>query len=81
MKVGIIQFSDIHVKEDESSLAGLNLKIDSLADIIRAESSYCDKVFLVATGDVAYSGKLKEYENAKTFVDCSVPPNWTPLRG
>lgn len=65
MKVGIIQLSDIHFKE------GKNLVIDHKNAFQRACIAYlrnCVKIIIVISGDIAFSGKKKEYEIAYDFL-------------
>lgn len=68
MKVGIIQLSDIHLKE------GKNLVVDYKEAFQRACATYlrdCVKVIIVVSGDIAYSGKKEEYNIAYSyFKDC-----------
>lgn len=66
MKALIIHCSDIHLKE-----SGNYIK-DKLDKFIESFQNYCyeyDVLFLVITGDIAYSGKTEEYLQAIEFID------------
>jgi hypothetical protein len=66
MKIGIIHFSDIHFVEkiDENSILKKKEKIISQ---IKNKLLPFDKLFLVISGDIAYSGKKIEYEISINF--------------
>ncbi len=66
MKILIIHLSDIHLKESKQQ----NPILFNIKKIADAASSCVVKpaaIFVVVTGDIAFSGKLKEYEIAKDF--------------
>ena len=69
MKIGIIHFSDIHFVEkiDENSILKKKEKIISQ---IKNKLLSFDKLFLVISGDVAYSRKKTEYEISINFFSC-----------
>ena len=67
MKIGIIHFSDIHFKEkieDNSVLKKKNKIVEKLKNQILA----FDKIFLVISGDLAFSGQEKEYLIFNDFI-------------
>ncbi|HHW02050.1 MAG TPA: AAA family ATPase [Thermoanaerobacterales bacterium] len=68
IKLLIIHLSDIHLKEMERQNHFFN-KSDRLIEAIQ---NYCleyDQLFLVITGDIAFSGKQSEYLQAMSFID------------
>ncbi|ABL65423.1 metallophosphoesterase [Chlorobium phaeobacteroides DSM 266] len=66
MKIAVIHFSDIHFKEGLNSIMK---KRDKLFEAIRNEVLECKGIFIVISGDVAFSGKATEYDIAKVFID------------
>jgi GTPase SAR1 family protein len=65
MKILLIQLSDIHFKEGENSVLK---KEEKLFESIRNSTLEYDEIFLVVTGDTAFSGKEKEYEIGSNFL-------------
>lgn len=65
MKILIVQLSDIHFKISENSVIE---KENKLFEAIRNSSLEYDKIFLVVTGDTAYSGKKDEFEIGAKFI-------------
>lgn len=65
MGISILQLSDIHFVKENNSI--LN-KIDKIVDAIKNEISDSNYLFLVFTGDIAYSGQNREYEIAEQFI-------------
>lgn len=68
MKLGIIHFSDIHFveKNDENSVLK---KQDKIIDELKNRLLIFDKIFLIITGDIAFSGKKNEYDISKRFFE------------
>lgn len=65
MQVLFIQIGDIHIKESLNSFPN---KRANFFDSIKNKCRGVDHIFLLITGDVAYSGSEPEYEFAKGFV-------------
>lgn len=66
MKAIIVHLSDIHLKcKDNIVLSRMSKIIDSIQNI----SASSDALFLVITGDIAFSGLIPEYYEAMTLVD------------
>jgi hypothetical protein len=65
MKILLIQLSDIHFIEGENSVLK---KEEKLFESIRNSTLDYDEIFLVVTGDTAFSGKEKEYEVGASFL-------------
>ncbi len=66
MKVLFIQLSDIHIKNGKDSIFDKKAK---LIEAIQNETKSVDEVFLMITGDVAFSGSIEEFELSKSFFD------------
>lgn len=66
MKIAILHLSDLHFKEANNALFE---KEAFLFNAIKNEIDTCQYVFIVFTGDIAYSGKEKEYCEVKKFID------------
>lgn len=64
MKALFIQLSDIHIKNSNDSIFD---KKGKLLEAIQNETKSVDEVFLMITGDTAFSGSVKEFELSKTF--------------
>ena len=65
MKVGIIHFSDIHVKSSSDFIVQ-NKK--AVAQACKATIVNCTKVIVIVTGDLAFSGKSDEYNVVYDFL-------------
>lgn len=65
MKIGIIHLSDIHLKEKGNPILS---KKNKIIDSIKNTVADFDKLFLVITGDIAFSGRKEEYLIAIQFV-------------
>lgn len=61
MKIGILQLSDIHMVQGENSVLS---KYDKIHLAIQEYIFELDHLFLVVTGDSAYSGQFEEYIKA-----------------
>lgn len=68
MSLVIIHLTDIHMGSDVKSNAILNRK-QQLSQACCSVLSSNDKVIIIISGDVAYSGKTAEYENAFDMID------------
>jgi len=58
MKILILQLSDIHLKETGNTVL---MKLDALNNAVKNLCIGIDKLFLVISGDIAFSGKSTEY--------------------
>lgn len=66
MKIGVIHLSDIHLKETQSENHILK-RVDKIYEAVRNCLTESDEVIILVTGDVAFSGKAKEYDFAYNF--------------
>lgn len=66
MRLMLLQLSDIHVKDSDNSVLRRAAEIRRAA---RAISTSVDGYFLLYSGDLAFSGKQREYELASKFCD------------
>lgn len=66
MKVLLIQLSDMHIKMGENSVLR---KGDQLFSAIRNSTAEYDEIFLIVTGDIAFSGKKEEYSVGFEFLN------------
>ncbi len=66
MKISILHLSDIHFKEKDNSVEN---KKTELFNAIKNEITEYKHLFIVITGDIAYSGKKEEYDVAKQFLE------------
>lgn len=66
MKALFIQLSDIHIKNESDSIF---TKKERLLEAIQNEAKSVDEVFLMITGDTAYSGSENEFKLSKKFFD------------
>lgn len=65
-RIAVLQLSDIHLKANER---GILTRIDALCSAIRAQVAGCACLFLVLTGDIAYSGAADEYGLAGELIE------------
>lgn len=65
MKAAILHLSDIHI--EHSNAKWLIDKTEKIVSSIWNDFSECDKIIIVVSGDVVYSGKKQQYEEAKRF--------------
>lgn len=61
----IIQLSDIHFKTENNAVLD---KQEKLFEAIRNSTLEYDEIFLLVTGDTAFSGKSEEFAIGKTFL-------------
>jgi len=65
VKISILHISDIHFKDKDNSIEAKKIK---LFDAIKNEITEYENLFIVITGDIAFSGKKEEYAIAKIFL-------------
>jgi GTPase SAR1 family protein len=65
MRIGILHLSDLHFSTNQK----LENKFKALNSAIHVESHNVSRLFVVVTGDIAFSGKQEEYEKFKTLFD------------
>jgi len=66
LTIALLQLSDIHFKKDDNSV--LN-KIEKIFDAIKNEVDTCKYLFIVFTGDIAFSGQKDEYRQAEILIN------------
>lgn len=64
MKIGLLHLTDIHFTKNTD----LGSKTEKLAKVLINEFHNVDKIYLLISGDIAFSGKKEEYLKAKTFL-------------
>jgi Calcineurin-like phosphoesterase len=67
MKIGILHLTDIHFTEKTR----LDSKMNSFCRALINDLSDIKKVYVIISGDIAFSGKKEEYEQAKKFLSVS----------
>jgi hypothetical protein len=67
MKFSIIHLSDIHLKEKEKDNPVLH-RSENIIDAVKNNLLNTSVVFLVVSGDIAFSGKKEEYSFAENFL-------------
>jgi hypothetical protein len=65
MKIGILHITDIHF----TATTVLGSKQESLGNVMVNDFHDVKKVYLILSGDIAFSGKKEEYSKAKSFID------------
>lgn len=65
MEIGIVHLTDLHIKDSTD----LDNKIESLCKSIQHDFLNVNHVYLVISGDIAFSGKCQEYKKAKNVID------------
>jgi hypothetical protein len=65
MKILILHLTDLHIKEQDT---WMNEKASSIFNVLKTDIDKYDKIFIVLTGDIAFSGKKDEYVKAKEFL-------------
>lgn len=66
MKISILQLSDLHFKSQDNPIFN---KVDSIFDAVKNEIDESRFLFLIFTGDIAFSGRKEEYSQAKQFIE------------
>ena len=66
MKIGFLQLSDIHFKEENNVF--ITKRQEAFFKAAYSKLTHCKKVIIIITGDVSFSGKPSEYEIAKAFL-------------
>lgn len=66
MKILITHLSDIHLKDNDNSVLK---KKDQISNAIQSLTMEAESIFIVVSGDIAYSGKGTEYEQAKKLFE------------
>ncbi len=66
MKITILQLSDIHFKKENNSILE---KKEKLFNAIKNEIDNSKYLFVVFTGDIAFSGQAYEYHEAELFIE------------
>lgn len=65
MKIGILHLTDIHL----TRTTNFNTKVTHLNKIMLLDFHNIDKLYIILSGDIAFSGQKEEYGKAKAFVD------------
>jgi len=65
MKILLVHLSDLHIKDNEKNT--IFDRKDSIFKAIKGNAIGSDKIFILTTGDIAFSGKEQEYKIAKDF--------------
>lgn len=65
MNISILQLSDIHFQKDNNIFE----KREKIFDAIKNEIDNSKYLFIVFTGDIAFSGQLCEYHEAELFIE------------
>jgi len=66
MKVGILHLSDLHFAVGPQKI---DKKFNALNSLVLSESYDISKLFIVISGDIAFSGKKEEYDKVKILLD------------
>ncbi|WP_461205026.1 STAND family AAA ATPase [Clostridium sp. DL1XJH146] len=64
--IGILHLSDIHIKSDKDKVLD---KCEAITNSIQNEVNKLDKLIILVTGDIAFSGINDQYEIAYCFLD------------
>lgn len=65
MQIGFLHLSDIHI---QSSSDWIINQASQLKTALNTVFENCNRVYIIVSGDVVYSGKCEEYAIAKTFL-------------
>lgn len=65
MNIGIIHITDIHFSKHTL----LGTKLESLSKVMINDFHDAKKVYLLLSGDIAFSGQKDQYQKAKVFID------------
>ena len=66
MKIGLLQLSDIHFKDENNVF--IAKREEAFYKAAYSKLIHCKKVIIIISGDVSFSGRKTEYEIAKTFL-------------
>jgi len=66
LNISILQLSDIHFKKENNSILK---KKEKIFDAIKNEIDNSKYLFIVFTGDIAFSGQACEYYEAELFIE------------
>ncbi|WP_334166632.1 metallophosphoesterase [Phocaeicola paurosaccharolyticus] len=66
MKVGLIQFSDIHFQESDGWLIDDNVRL--IYNAIKNQINETSKVIIIITGDLSWSGQKEEFDWLSKFL-------------
>lgn len=66
MKISVLHLTDLHIKSNYGDNHILK-KTDKIFEAARNEISSSEDLILIVTGDIAFSGSIKEYELAYDF--------------
>ena len=65
MKVALLHLSDLHI--DRNNYQWITSKTDQIVSAVWNDFSECNKIIIVVSGDIVYSGKEEQYGYAKHF--------------
>lgn len=65
MKIALLHLSDMHI--DSTNCQWLKQKTGQIVSAVWNDFSECEKIIIVVSGDIAYSGKKEQYDYAKDF--------------
>ena len=65
MKIALLHLSDIHI--DRTNYQWLIKRTDQIVSAVWSGFSECEKIIIIVSGDIAYSGKKEQYGYAKEF--------------
>lgn len=65
MKIAILHLSDLHI--DNGNIQWLKKRTEQIVSAVWNNFSECGKILIVVSGDIAYSGKKEQYDDAKDF--------------
>src|SRR5690625_246058 len=66
MRLGILQIGDIHLRSKKNSIFQ---KYQLISKAVKSDLYEVDRLILLFFGDIAYSGKEREYEHAINLID------------
>ena len=65
MKISVVQLSDIHITDESNPILK---KVDQIISVLNKYTSNVDHMFLLFTGDIAFSGAKKQYDAANLLI-------------
>ncbi len=66
MSIHIIHLSDIHFFQDNNSFFD---KVDSFKAVIKRKLQHAEEIFLIISGDTAFSGKIEEFNYGLKLIE------------